>query len=257
MQKSIIHGPVNISGAVSPVGVTPGDASIPNGPGALQVSVTGTSGGGEVAAIIAVSDNLDAQAPIVNPVFLATLARLTGFNGVDWDRLRALTDANAQASVPGSLVTLARAQAYNGASWDRVAGVAGASMIAQSGLGSVLVNGSGQWSERNSPAAAARATVTRAAVAGRRHVCQGFTFAVGGSGAAVVNGAVIRDGATGAGTILWEIVTGAPAGSWFVVALSGLNLVGSVNTAMTIEFVAAPPANVSQSVSMAGITAQA
>jgi hypothetical protein len=62
----------------------------------------------------------------------------------------------------------------------------------------------------------------------------------------------VRDGATGAGTILYtERITGL-AGTTVRVERSGLNLVGTANTAMTVEFAAAPAAGDFQCVNLNG-----
>jgi hypothetical protein len=65
----------------------------------------------------------------------------------------------------------------------------------------------------------------------------------------------LRDGASGAGTILWSMtllkqIGDAPT----VLAFSGLSIVGSVNTAMTLEFSAAGVAASLQSVSLTGFS---
>lgn len=74
---------------------------------------------GTFTRLLTTVDNADAQASVITGALL-TLARNIGYNGATWDRLRALTDADALASVVGSLVTLARNQGYNGATWDRL-----------------------------------------------------------------------------------------------------------------------------------------
>ena len=66
---------------------------------------------------------------------------------------------------------------------------------------------------------------------------------------------VVRDGATGAGAILWRIKLACPAGDSRSVVLSGLNIIGSVATAMTVESVGAPAATNVATVTMTGYTA--
>jgi len=63
---------------------------------------------------------------------------------------------------------------------------------------------------------------------------------------------VLRDGATGAGTVLWSLQVSLPVNTTWSFALGGLNIVGSAATAMTIETVAAPVAASFASVSMTG-----
>lgn len=68
-------------------------------------------------------------------------------------------------------------------------------------------------------------------------------------GAAGVN---LRDGASGAGAQLWIAQVQLPANGVWSVTLNGLNIVGSPNTAMTLEFSAAGVAASLQSVSITG-----
>ena len=64
----------------------------------------------------------------------------------------------------------------------------------------------------------------------------------------------LRDGATGAGTIIWTYQTVVTATTGQLVqphSVCGLNLVGTTNTAMTLEFSASLP-NLIESVSLSG-----
>jgi hypothetical protein len=115
-----------------------------------------------------------------------------------------------------------------------------------------------EWELNSNPAAAAQATVSKAAVAGVQHV------AVGISGSLVVTttlaaGATValnlRDGATGAGAVLWTqeigLPNGAVAGQSIPVDFTGLNVGGTVGNAMTLEF-AGGIASIQQSVTLIG-----
>jgi hypothetical protein len=108
------------------------------------------------------------------------------------------------------------------------------------------------WSVQHQPAAATAATISRAAVATRRHVATGLTVCVSGVAAQPTLVFNLRDGATGAGTILWSARLMAPLGSGQCVVLSGLSIPGSVNTAMTLESAAAPAATNFATVSLQG-----
>jgi hypothetical protein len=75
-----------------------------------------------------------------------------------------------------------------------------------------------------------------------RHVCYGFIAKLANFSAAPAAGAVdvaLRDGATGAGTVLiqhrmaFEAVAGKDGPA---LVLLGLHIPGSANTAMTVEF---------------------
>lgn len=113
-----------------------------------------------------------------------------------------------------------------------------------------------EWSVKHTPAANTVATISKAAVATQRHVCTGFTASVASDGTVTPANLLVtlRDGATGAGTILQAISLSliATAGTSAVYGVSGLNIIGTLNTAMTIEFAAAGGANTYENVSMTG-----
>ena len=117
------------------------------------------------------------------------------------------------------------------------------------------------WDETHTPAVNTAATASKAAGgAGVRHVCTSIlaVFAAGTTAPAVAMKTLqLRDGATGAGTVVWSATVGveATAGRNTVIQLSGLNIVGSSNTAMTLEFDAAGGANTFQSVAIHGYDA--
>lgn len=112
-----------------------------------------------------------------------------------------------------------------------------------------------EWSVQNTPAAATQATIGKAAVLNYRHVCTGFTasIAAGATASGIVT-AVLRDGATGAGTILWSGKMAVPIGGCAVISRNNLNVVGTKGTAMTMEFVGAGAAATEETVSMQGYT---
>lgn len=132
----------------------------------------------------------------------------------------------------------------------------------QLGGKAALVADLGEWSLTHVPAVATRATITRAAVANARHVCRSISACLLAAPANSPQDVVLnlRDGATGAGTILWSKRIGtfdATNGACIDVEISGLNIVGSVNTAMTLEFNGAPGGASFQSVAITGRTANA
>ena len=117
-----------------------------------------------------------------------------------------------------------------------------------------------QWSVVHAPAVNNQATASKTAVAGQRHVCTSITatlVADGTGGSAVSGSVVLRDGATGAGTVLWQAAmafAGTANTAANPIVISGLNIVGSTNTAMTLEFSAGPGTHSQQAVTMTGYT---
>jgi len=98
------------------------------------------------------------------------------------------------------------------------------------------------WYINQLPATATVATATKAAgAAGVRHVMLGATISVATGANAQPGIAVnIRDGATGAGTILFSVAVSCIANTCYTLVLPfsawGYPLFGTAATAMTIEF---------------------
>jgi hypothetical protein len=169
------------------------------------------------------------------------------------------TDNQAVATT-GAIKTVSRNYVFDGVTWDRSYSASAANLATFSGLGVSLVAPPGNWAINHTPAAATQATITRAAgAAGVRHVCTGISFTFNAvnaeAGTFLVN---LRDGATGAGTILqsWRVGPFA-AGASIVHSKDGLNIPGSAATAMTMEFAGAPAAGNFESVDMTGYDAPA
>lgn len=107
--------------------------------------------------------------------------------------------------------------------------------------GAALADKGGRFSIVSTPAVSTLGSASIAAEAGVRHVADCATFSAGSTTAPVLTKLTVslRDGATGAGTIItsWTVVI--PAGTGQNVApyaVCGLNLAGTTNTAMTLEF---------------------
>lgn len=109
-----------------------------------------------------------------------------------------------------------------------------------------------QFQVISSPAGGTIAVATQAAGgAGRKNVCTGIIFsALDLVSTSVIRKLRLRDGASGAGTILLEadLLTGT-----FSVEYENLFLVGSANTAMTVEFTANGVATEFQTITLRGI----
>lgn len=122
----------------------------------------------------------------------------------------------------------------------------------------ILVAQPGEFSITHNPGANTVATITKAAGSGtQRWVITGFS-AMLTAGATAPTAAVatlnLRDGASGAGTILksWTLGVPATAGATQGIAKSGLHIICSAATAVTIEFTAAAGANTYESVELEG-----
>lgn len=110
-----------------------------------------------------------------------------------------------------------------------------------------------QWSVQNTPLAATQATITKAAVAGFRHVCDSITATIACNATAQTPiQVVLRDGLTGAGAILWSAKLAAPVNGQAKAEMNGLGISGTSGSAMTLEFVGAGAAATEQAVTMVG-----
>lgn len=169
------------------------------------------------------------------------------------------TAATLTATANASYRVASIAYAYNGTAFVRVLSASATNLATQAPNGAMLTASPGEWSINHTPVANTQATISRAAVAGQRHVCRSISATLIGLAASAETTVLVnlRDGASGAGTILYStrlLVTGT-TGSQTGVGLSDLNIVGSVNTAMTLEFAAAGGANTFEAVNLTGFTA--
>jgi hypothetical protein len=98
------------------------------------------------------------------------------------------------------------------------------------------------WSAVSAPAVSTLASASRAAGGvGVRHIAQCVHFSAAATTAPVLTRltVILRDGATGAGAILWQATVAVPAATGQSIqphSICGLNVPGSMNTAMTLEF---------------------
>lgn len=185
-----------------------------------------------------------------NPTTANQIWSLGGlFNGTTWDRQRTATaDALASTGIAAGNPSL-----FNGSTFDRQDGVSATNNTAATSVGVAYSASLGTWGVTNS-ANAGTPTISKAAGGGTvRHVATCVSISVGAAGTAQpVVQVNLRDGATGAGTIIRSWQVAAPANDSAEVNLCGLNMTGSANTAMTIEFAAATAAATQASVNLSG-----
>jgi hypothetical protein len=185
-----------------------------------------------------------------NPTTAITMWSLNGlYNGTTWDRIRSATaDALASTGVQAVNSTL-----FNGTTFDRADGVSATNNTETTTAGVARTAPAGTW-QINNTANAGTPTVSKASGGGSvRHVAACVSISVAAAGTAQPAVQVnLRDGATGAGTIIrtWQLA--APANDSATVDLCGLNITGSAATAMTIEFAAATAAATQASVNLSG-----
>jgi hypothetical protein len=144
-----------------------------------------------------------------NAVETTNAAKIYGFNGATWDRLKASSPIDAFAAVIGTLLTQAFGMAYNGATWDRIRNAAGAASDGSVSTAQVVAIGTHALTSLNAAATAVAGTALSTLLAHRDWTMQVTGTAVGQS----VNFEVSLDGTT------WVAVTptAVPGGGGTVV----------------------------------------
>lgn len=184
-------------------------------------------GGSTVTAATTLSDTAG------NPT-----APLVGSNGLLWDTTQWVRAKTAAVTTMPTAVTL----------------------TSRGIVGAALVEKSSRWSVTSNPAASSQATASIAAEGGVRHVVDCVAFSAGSTTAPALTALTInlRDGATGAGTIIWtyEVIIANATGQNVVPhSLCGLALPGTTNTATTLEW-SASLTNLIESASFSGTNVQ-
>ena len=247
----VVDGPT--AAGVAPVTPPVLQAGQDGAPGLIRVFLVDSLGRTIIAGALA-----DGVASTVPGVIQAQV----GAGGV----VRSLFTAIATTDVNGGQNTATAANyVYSGQGWDRQRSVsltnfpASGTLTGVNSIGAQVTEKGSRWVVNSHPATSSQATASIAAEASVRHVvdCVTFSAAAGGAVTATNRFLSLRDGATGAGTVLIQWVGATPtAAAAGVQEISpqtycGLNLVGTTNTAMTFEFDAGQT-NVIETVSISG-----
>jgi hypothetical protein len=178
-----------------------------------------------------------------------TFSRLTASRTYDDEFIGA-------TAIPSALDTMSRIALVQGGEFARARAISSLSVDPDTPIGVQQVAQTTEWSESDGPAAATQATCTRVNPGGgSRLVCRSITARVAAAGTAQTPLRVfLRDGATGAGTIIWQAVVACPVNSADGITLTP-NIVGSPDTDMTLEFAGAGVADSLLSVALSGFTA--
>lgn len=169
------------------------------------------------------------------------------FNASTWDRQRT-SSADALAATG---ITAAGNMGFNGTTWDRLKTGSATNNTATTSLGGLQVTQLSTWSVTNTATAGTPSASKTAGGGTVRHVATAISVCVAAAGTAQPAVQVnLRDGAAGAGTIIRSWQLAAPINTNACVSENGLNMTGSANTAMTIEFAAATAAATQASVNL-------
>lgn len=206
--------------------------------------------------------NVTAVQSIVNPVSVTGAGTLTGvtLNSAGGNAVNVtgtLTAVTTVGTVTNPVTTREQSLATTGPNVYQdnraltAANMGGGITSSSFAGGGTMAGRPGEWTAFSDPGTSAQATVTKAAVAARSHVITSISACV----LAVVSQAgltlQLRDGATVIGSWKFPI---PPSGQGRDFVLSGLNIVIATNTAVTLEFTAAPTATNFESVVMTGYT---
>jgi hypothetical protein len=177
-------------------------------------------------------------------LLVAGSAVSTPFNLAVWDpnsatwRSWSTNTADNQTAFDAPNVKLYLGNGTGG--WDHARDAGAPNMASLSGLGAALVASPGEWTVNANAGLGVASSASRGVGGvGVRHIITGYNVIIScqaapGAGNVIIN---IRDGATGAGTIFEALQVGIPAAVFppIVISRSGLSLVGTANTAFTIE----------------------
>jgi len=221
MDRSIIHvnaklnpAAVSAGDVMMPLPALRGSANAPNG-SIYVVSYLGTAAGGALdwPTLLSGTDAIgvaDAQIPITADLGYLITGNLSGINQT-YNRMKAATATN---------------------------------MLLTESASALLVSEPGDYTWSAGPAVNTLATVSTIAFATDASICTGISFSLAdtnpiGTGPGLLR-VYLRDGASGVGPILWEQVVFIQGGQSKHVNITGLHIVGSLNTVMTLEFSGAP-----------------
>lgn len=163
---------------------------------------------------------------------------------------------NSLADGTGGLFPAMAPWGWNGTGYDRIRSISATQLTETTSQGSVFNVPLSTWRVTNTPAVATAATASKAAGGGTvRHVATVVTWCFStGANAQTPLLIHLRDGATGAGTIIRSWTVAAPVNESKCVDLPGLAEIGTANTAMTLEFAAAGVAASQQTVTLSGFS---
>lgn len=142
-----------------------------------------------------------------------------------------------------------------GTQWHPQRETSATNLTATTTVGVPLVAQLSTWSVTHSPATNTQATASKAAGGGTvRHVATGITACFVNTNVTAGGGAVnLRDGASGAGTIKWTAYIGATAAPQDNKCISlPITIIGTANSAMTLEFSGAGGADTFETVTLTG-----
>lgn len=153
------------------------------------------------------------------------------------------------SSLPWNARADAGSSAFNGTIYDslRTASLANyptaVTLTGVNSIGALISEHGSRWAAASAPASGTIGSASIAAEANVRHVADCIFWSAAATSAPTLTQTALslRDGATGAGTVLQKVTIVIPASTGTLInpgGMCGLNLVGTTNTAMTFEWTA-------------------
>jgi hypothetical protein len=108
----------------------------------------------------------------------------------------------------------------------------------------LITSSPGEWAVQHTPSVSTQAVASKGAGAsGVRHVATSCSGSIATTAAQTVIALNLRDGATGAGTLVWSQKVICPITTVCTVSSPSIQIVGTAATAMTCEWSGAPVTN--------------
>lgn len=232
----------------------------PSGAGAYLMTVLAVSGAGGATLLATTTDAtvIDGESPSTRRL-IPVMCRLTSYHGANDEFgpvMHIFSEDTIDAESQNLLACGSFPFLYDGSAFSvRLRAASATNLSAFSGQGAQLSAAPGEWTANHIPAAGVLATVTRAGQAGVVQVCRSITASISAVNVQGAINVVLRDGASGAGAILWSCGFVVPAGNSDRVAITGLNIAGTAGEDMTLEFTGAPAAGNGEQVTFTGYDA--
>lgn len=214
--------------------------------GSIAVTLTATAAGGYTPQLVVITQPGTSNGNAIVTNGWLNVAPGNGSN--NYVVSGSLSNNDAQAVAGGPALGVANfSGGFNGNSWDRLRShsltndAVATTLTGRNLIGTSMVDKPSRWAVTSSPAAGTQASASIANEANVRHVVDCVSFSGGSTTAPALTALTVtlRDGATGAGTVIWQhtVVVSAVTGENVPPYHEcGLNLVGTTNTAMTFEF---------------------
>lgn len=209
------------------------------------------SGGGGPFVIPFQTDDGSVPTGLVAPVYIPLNYGFNSGTGA-WERNAKIIANTDDGTVPSAQLLqtmLGLGYAFNGTDWVRLQTNTAANQSADPQSNGLVVSKEGNWAITDAPAIGVTSTVTRAAVASRRHIITGVQAFY----SETVQVTTAYNVTLTSGTVLFSGIVGGAAAVNPPIVITGLSIVCPVNTSVTLSFSGNEATSI-ESLSMQGYT---